>query len=70
MDRIILDILHYIGVEHVHPEDLQRIKTRYFTGVKGVRVLVFRAVWPLFFARLLKARQETEYMNEFNTRWE
>lgn len=69
MERIIRDMLHYLGVEHAHPEDIARIKLRYFSEVRGVRVMLFRAVWPLFFARLLKARAEAEYAEEYLRRY-
>jgi hypothetical protein len=58
MDRVVRDILHWIGVEQPHPEDVRRVTERYLSGVTGMRAMAFKLLWPWLYGRLLAAREE------------
>lgn len=68
MERVILDILHEVGIEKPHPEDVRRIQDKYFGGPRwSVARGVFRALWPSLFGAYLKAK-ETRTRGEMYTK--
>lgn len=65
MDRIIRDVLHELGIEKPHPEDVMRLQMRYTAGLGGVRMAAVKAMWPWVFGKWKRAREERAMAQAF-----
>jgi hypothetical protein len=63
MERIILDVLGLLGLQHVHPEDMKRLlQLLHADKVKGPKSWMMRAGWALIFPTIFRAVNDRRMM--------